>query len=347
MLLTDHLTDATRQHALELIDRNAQAQAQLVNDLVDMSRITTGKLRLDLESLPLQPALETALESVRPAARVKSLTIETALDTHDANVLADATRLQQVLWNVLSNAVKFTPVGGPVTVKATRADDAVRIEVTDSGVGIDPVFLPHAFDRFRQADNGTTRTHGGLGLGLAIVRGLTLLHGGTVDVRSPGVGLGTTFVITLPTSRVPPLPVERRTPSRGSASLAGCCIMVVEDHEDSRDVLSHVLQESGATVVAFGGAQDAFAALDRVQPSVVVADIGLPGEDGYAFIRRVRHHNAAAIRSVPAIAVTAYAGGADRAEALAAGFQEHLAKPIEPHHLVDTIHETIRRARQA
>ena len=197
MLLNDQITEQARRHALELIDRNALVQAQLVNDLVDMSRIATGKLQVELESLPLVPVLEAALESVRPAADAKGLVIRTAWRVADTNVLADATRLQQILWNLLSNAVKFTPNGGRIAVSAARVGQRIRIEVADSGIGIDPAFLPHVFDRFRQGDSATTRRFGGLGLGLAIVQDLVQMHGGEVEVRSPGVDQGATFVVTL------------------------------------------------------------------------------------------------------------------------------------------------------
>src|SRR5262249_31916011 len=196
MLLNDQLSDDARKHALELIDRNAQAQAQLVNDLVDMSRMTSGKLQIELEPLPVVPVLEAALESVRPAAEAKGISIHTSWRRHDANVLADATRLQQILWNLLSNAVKFTPNDGRISVSAERVDRRIRIAITDSGIGIDHAFLPHVFDRFRQADSKTTRRYGGLGLGLAIVHDLVRLHGGEIEVASPGVDQGATFVVT-------------------------------------------------------------------------------------------------------------------------------------------------------
>jgi len=204
MLRSDHLSDSAREHALRLIDRNAQAQAQLVNDLVDMSRVTTGKLRLELEPVALVPALEAALESVRPSAEAKSLRFETAWEDRDLAVLADPTRLQQVMWNLLSNAVKFTPDGGLIRVSAEAGHGRVRIEVADTGIGIEPAFLPHVFDRFRQAESGTTRSYGGLGLGLAIVHDLVRLHGGRVDVGSGGEGKGATFVVRLPAGRRAP-----------------------------------------------------------------------------------------------------------------------------------------------
>jgi len=345
MLLNDHLNGSSRKHALELIDRNAQAQAQLVNDLVDMSRMTTGKLQIELEALPLVPVLESALESIRPAAELKQLSIETTWQVHDVNVLADATRLQQVLWNLLSNAVKFTPNGGRIAVSARQTGDRIEIAVTDTGIGIDPAFLPHVFDRFRQADSATTRRYGGLGLGLAIVHDLVRLHGGEVDVQSAGVGHGATFVVTLHAtgSVVETATAQRRT--RRQASLAGHVIMLVEDHDDSRELLVRALKGAGATVASFAAAGEAFAALERVRPTVLIADIGLPGEDGYSFIRRVRAHSIPSIRAVPAIAVTAYTSIPDRDEALAVGFQQHLAKPIDPARLVQAIHEVARRRR--
>jgi len=342
MLLNDQLSERARTHAFELIDRNAQAQAQLVNDLVDMSRMTTGKLQVELEPLPVVPVLEAALESVRPTAQTKDISIHTSWRVDDANVLADPTRMQQVLWNLLSNAIKFTPNGGRIAVSAELVDRWIRIEVADTGIGIDREFLPHVFDRFRQADSATTRRYGGLGLGLAIVHDLMQLHGGEIEVHSPGVGQGATFVATFRASDASPSASDRRKTPRPAFRLEGCSIMLLEDHADSRELLIQTLRNSGADVTAFAAARDAFAALDRVRPSVIVADIALPDEDGYSFIRRVRAHSAPAIQAIPAIAVTAYATIPDRAEALAVGFQQHLAKPIDPGRLVQAIHELTR-----
>ena len=344
MLLTDQLSEKARQHALELIDRNALAQAQLVNDLVDMSRMTTGKLQVELEPLPVVPVLEAALESVRPAAEAKDIAIHTSWRVHDTNVLADATRLQQILWNLLSNAVKFTPNGGRISVSAGRIDQRIRIEVADTGIGIDPAFLPHVFDRFRQADSATTRRHGGLGLGLAIVHELVQLHGGDVDVRSPGIGEGATFAVTFRASDALAVAADQPIPTRKAISLKGCSIMLLEDHADSRELLVQALRSSGADVAAFAAASEAFAALDRLQPSVIVADIALPDEDGYSFIRRVRAHSTPAIQTIPAIAVTAYASIPDREEALAVGFQQHLPKPIDPGRLIQVIRDLNRKS---
>jgi len=344
MLLADHLPDSSRRHALELIDQNAHVQAQLVNDLVDMSRMSTGKLRLELEPMPIVPALQAALESIRPAALMKGLIINTSFDLPaNVNVLADETRLQQVLWNLLSNAVKFTPADGRIGVEAATDGERIRIRVSDTGIGIDRSFLPHVFDRFRQADSGTTRGYGGLGLGLAIVQDLVRLHGGEVDVQSDGLGKGATFTVVLRASAVAPNPVERRSASRGSSSLAGFSVVLVEDHNDSRELFVEALKNAGAAVISFSASDEAFRALDSVRPSVVVADIGLPGEDGYAFIRRVRAHSTPAVRGVPAIAVTAYTTVPDRKEALAVGYQHHLSKPIDPQQLIETIHDVLRR----
>ena len=342
MLLHDHLNDTSHKHALELIERNAQAQAQLVNDLVDMSRMTTGKLQIELEPLPLVPALEAALESVRPAAEAKGVSIQTSWRVHDANVLADATRLQQIVWNLMSNAVKFTPSGGRISVTTQQAGQGIRIEVADTGIGIDPAFLPQVFYRFRQADSGTTRHYGGLGLGLAIVRDLVRLHGGEVEVRSPGIDRGATFAVTFRTTDALPVASEQPRPSLTSINLQGYSILLVEDHADSRELLAAALRNSGGEVAAFGAASEAFAALDRMRPSVIVADIALPDEDGYSFIRRVRAHATPAIQAIPAIAVTAYASTPDRAQALAVGYQQHLPKPVDPGRLVRAVHELIR-----
>ncbi len=343
MLLADHLSETSKRHALELIDHNAHVQAQLVNDLVDMSRMSTGKLRLELQPMPLEPALEAALESIRPAALVKGLAIETAFALPDVNVLADETRLHQVLWNLLSNAVKFTPQGGRVTVSASRDGDRVRIRVSDTGIGIERAFLPHVFDRFRQFDSGMTRGYGGLGLGLAIVHDLVRLHGGDVEAESGGREQGAAFTVTLRVSDTPANPAERRSALRPTSSLAGVCVLLVEDHDDSRELFAQALRQAGAAVVGFSRAAQAFAALDRVRPSVIVADIGLPDEDGYSFIRRVRAHSTPAVQHVPAIAVTAYAAAPDRAEALAVGFQQHLSKPIDPAQIIDAIHDVLRK----
>ena len=343
MLLQGQVSEATRRRALELVERNAQAQAQLVNDLVDMSRIISGKLPVELQPMPVVPVIEAALDNIRPAASARQLTLRAVWPSPGPWVLADATRLQQVFWNLLTNAVKFTPPGGSVTVSAQQAGDAVRIEIADTGIGIEPGFLAHVFDRFRQADSKTTRSYGGLGIGLAIVRDLVHLHGGQVTVESDGPHCGSTFIVTLrAASAAKGVPVKRRralTPPR----LDGQRVLLLEDHADSRELLAQALTGSGAAVESFATAPAALSALPRLRPSVIVADIGLPGEDGYSFIRRVRAHAAESVQRIPAIAVTAYAATPDRQEALSVGFQQHMAKPIDPRQLVEAIHALTRK----
>lgn len=347
MMLQGQMSEATRLHALGLVERNAQAQAQLVNDLVDMSRIISGKLPVDLQPMPVVPVIEAALDNIRPAATARRLSLQAHWDAPDAWVMADATRLQQVFWNLLTNAVKFTPPEGTVTVRAQQFGDEVRIEVADTGIGIEHSFLAHVFDRFRQADSRTTRSYGGLGLGLAIVRDLVHLHGGHVKVESEGAHRGSTFVVSLRAAAATKGAAVRPRLSAQAPRLDGRRVLLLEDHADSRDLLVQVLEGSGAVVAAFATAADALTALPRIGPAVIVADIGLPGEDGYSFIRSVRAHPTRRIRIVPAIAVTAYATTPDRQEALSVGFQHHMAKPIDPQQLVEAIHELTHKRRRS
>jgi PAS domain S-box-containing protein len=341
ILLSDQLSPDMRRRALELVDKNAQAQAQIVADLVDMSRITTGKLSLDLVPLPLLSALQTALDSMRLTADAKGVSLVLTPPADETIVLADATRLQQILVNLLSNAVKFTDAGGHVAIRVHLDGDQVQIEVTDSGMGIDPDFLPHVFDRFRQGDSGMTRTHGGLGLGLAVVHELIRLHGGIVQASSAGIGRGATFLVKLPRAeRVSPKPVVTRI-KRSNRNLDGKSILLLEDHEDTRDLTAQILQQVGVSVLPCASAAEAFALLQDRIPSAIVADIGLPDEDGISFIRRLRQHASAALRDLPAIAVTAYTSSAEQQQALMAGFHRHLAKPVDPGDLIDALCEVI------
>jgi PAS domain S-box-containing protein len=340
MLLSDQLSQSMRRRALELVDKNAQAQAQIVADLVDMSRISTGKLSLDFAPVPVTPALQTALDSVRLAAEAKGVSVALAPSDGDVVVLADMTRLQQILWNLLSNAVKFSRAGGRVDVRADRDGDQVRIQVEDSGIGIDPRFLPHVFDRFRQAESGSTRSYGGLGLGLSVVRDLVRLHSGTVEARSAGVGAGACFVVWLPQAKS--VTVQPSAP-RGSTGrrLDGRSILLLEDHDDTRDLTAAILQQVGVSVLPCASAAEAFALLNDRLPSAIVADIGLPDEDGISFITRLRRHSSDDVRNLPAIAVTAYSSSADHHKALIAGFQRHLAKPVDPGDLLDALCEVL------
>jgi PAS domain S-box-containing protein len=335
MLRSGSLDTAATTRALEVIERNVRAQTQLIEDLLDVSRIVTGKLRLDVQVLPeLATVVEAGIESVRPSAEARGLHLDVVLDRTVGPVRGDADRLQQVVWNLLSNAVKFTPREGRVRVELAGEGGSAQIVVTDSGKGIGPEFLPYVFDRFRQADSSSTRMHGGLGLGLAIVRHLVELHGGTVEARSGGDGQGSTFVVNLPLLEAtePVAPSEDAAVESGdpAAQLAGLKILVVDDEADMRDFLTVSLSRHGARVASAGSASEALAAVDTLVPDVLISDIGMPDEDGYSLIRKLRTRDAAHGGRVPAAALTAYAMGEDGARALAAGFQMHLAKPINP-----------------
>jgi signal transduction histidine kinase/ActR/RegA family two-component response regulator len=334
--------EASRR-ARATIERNARAQGQIIDDLLDVSRIITGKLRLRIEPVDLQQVVEAALESIRPAADAKEIAISRHFDAGAARLPGDPQRLQQVVWNLLSNAVKFTPRGGRMEVHVARRDAHVELRVTDSGVGIRPDFLDHVFDRFRQADSSSTRTHGGLGLGLAIVRHLVELHGGTVVAHSDGEGRGATFAVSLPVpAQEPPAPTEPPTPAtpRPEAEvppdLQGVRVLLVDDDPETRRMLPLTLETFGAEVTAAASAAEALAILLREPMDVMVADIGMPEEDGYSLIGKVRALDGE-LGSLPALALTAYAAEADRQQALAAGFHLHMAKPVEPLHLASAL----------
>jgi signal transduction histidine kinase/CheY-like chemotaxis protein len=332
-----------RRHGLETILRNARLQAHLIDDLLDVSRIITGQMRLDIRQVDLVPVIEAAVESVRPAAEARQIRIRRLLDPLAGPVAGDPARLQQVAWNLLSNAVKFTPKGGRVEVRLERVNSHVEFIVADTGVGISPEFLPHVFDRFRQLDSSSTRKHGGLGLGLSIVRHLVEIHGGTVRVKSGGDGQGTTFIVDLPLSvaHLTPGPGEeaRVHPRASDASgppgddpapdLKGIRVLVVEDEESARETLRQILEHCGAEVHSVTSAAEALEELERRRPDVLLSDIGLPGEDGYSLIRRIRALPPERGGKIPAAALTAFARSEDRRRALVAGFQMHLAKPVD------------------
>jgi signal transduction histidine kinase/ActR/RegA family two-component response regulator len=353
ILRSGQLDAAGRSRALDVIERNARLQAQLIGDLLDISRVISGKLRL--ETKPAYPVeiVEAALASVRPAAEAREVRVEQTLDPGAGPVLADPGRLEQIVVNLLGNAVKFTPRGGWVEIRLEEEGGEVRIQVRDGGEGIEPELLPHVFDFFWQADASTTRRQGGLGLGLAIVRQLIELHGGAISAASPGKGEGATFTVSLPLLRPQPStkehPVIAAEPAgrRGARAspLAGLRVLAVEDDEATLDALTELLSLQGAEMAAAASVNQALGLLADFAPDVLVSDIGMPERDGYDLIREIRALGYDA-EDLPAVAVTAFASPEDRRRALAAGFQVHLAKPVDPHELTDVIAGLARSARE-
>ena len=334
ILKSRSLDATTMQRAIDVIDRNAAAQLTLVSDLLDMSRIAVGKLRLEIQPVDLEPVTLSAMDVIRPAAEAKGVRLVTRL-FQVPPVSGDTDRLSQVIWNLLSNAVKFTEAGGTVTVTLETHGGQVVLSVADTGQGIDAKFLPHVFERFTQSDSSTSRRHGGLGLGLALVHELVELHGGTVRVDSGGVGAGTTFTVMLP-ARLEGMVARppRRELAQQPSNLDGIRVLVVEDEQDARDILSRSLQEFGAGVAAVSSVEEAMAHVRACTapelPHIVVTDIGMPTQDGYVLIDQLRQLPVDQGGALPAIAVTAYAGPADRQRVLAAGFKMHLEKPVAP-----------------
>ena len=344
--------------AAEVIERNALAQTRIIDDLLDMSRIVSGKVRLDMQTFQMGEVVDAALEAVRDAADGRDIAIETSIADDVPLVRGDPHRIQQVLWNLLSNAIKFTPHGGSVRIAVRRVDaDAgrayghrtgndIEIEVGDSGQGIAAEFLPHVFERFRQADSSVTRHHGGLGLGLAIVKQIVELHGGDIAVASAGVGTGATFTVRLPirkdaqvharVTQQPATAADRRSPL-GTLPLRDLRLLVVDDEADAREWIGQVLGQSGAQVCLASSAAEALERLPRFQPHLLVSDIGMPGTDGYALIRQIRTLPPALGGELPAIAITAFARNDDRARALGAGYQLHLGKPLDQEELIAAV----------
>jgi len=339
MLRLGQLSEEDETKALDTIERNARAQAQLIDDLLDVSRIITGKLRMDVQPADPNSFIDAAVEAVRPAAEAKGVRVQKVMDTGAVSIPGDPVRLQQVVWNLLSNAIKFTPRGGRVQIRSQRVNSHLEIVVSDTGQGIAPDFLPHVFDRFRQADQKTSRQHGGMGLGLAIVRHLVELHGGTVSAHSGGVDKGSTFTVMLPISpvyqvdasggRVHPAARDLLPANDMADRLDGMTILVVDDEPDTRELLKQGLEYCGATVRLAGSAAAALAALESNVPDVLISDIGMPGIDGYDLIRQIRTLQTAHGRRVAAIALTAYTRVEDRLHALRAGYDMHVPKPVE------------------
>jgi len=359
MLGNGQLDEVNTARALETIQRNAKAQSQLIEDILDVSRVITGKLRLEVQPVDLTALIESSMDAVLPAAEAKGIRLQRVLDSGASMVSGDPARLQQVIWNLLSNAIKFTPKGGRVQVKLERINSHVEIIVTDDGQGISPDVLPFIFERFRQADSTTTRTHGGLGLGLAIVRHLVEMHGGTVEVESLGEGHGSTFTVKLPLVAVRSLNVRRAsdaervhpTASNGSPfncppELDGLRLLVVDDEEDTRVVLKMVLEKCGASVITASTAREALAALKETRPDVLISDLGMPEEDGYALIKKVRALSEEDGGNTPSAALTAYARVEDRMKVLRSGFQIHISKPVEPEELVAVVANLAGRIRK-
>lgn len=356
MLRSKQLDEATMSRAIATIERNARAQNQLINDLLDVSRIITGKLRLNVRPVVLVTVIEAAIDAIRPAAEAKKIRIQSVLDPAAGPISGDPDRLQQVFWNLLSNAVKFTPKGGRIQIRLERINSHVEVTVSDTGQGINPEFLPYVFERLQQADSTTTRTHGGLGLGLAIVRHLVELHGGSVHATSLGEGKGATFVVHLPVTifRPEPTSVERVHPTVSDAvpllqapRLNGVKVLVVDDETDARELLATLLQQSGAQVMAAASAREALAIIRQCsteqRPDVLVSDIGMPEEDGYMLIQQIRALAPEQGGRIPAIALTAYARTEDRIRALASGFQSHVPKPVEPAEFITVVANLLNR----
>ena len=350
LLIGGKLSAAKTAKAYETIERNARLQSQLIEDLLDVSRILQGKLRLTVAPVNLATIILSALETVQLAAEAKQIQIETILNPHVGQVVGDTSRLQQIVWNLLSNAVKFTPEGGRVEVELTQIEHKVEIKVTDTGKGIVPDFLPYVFEHFRQEDGATTRKFGGLGLGLAIVRQLVELHGGTVFAESAGEGQGATFTVRLPLLNDDSRRQEEEerhsavSPALSPLPLAGLRILVVDDEPDSRDFVAFVLEEAGAEVISLSSATEALLSIEQTTPDLLVSDIGMPEMDGYMLINRIRTQLAPEYRQLLAIALTAYAGEGNERQVLAAGFQKHLTKPIDPTQLVATVVRSILRS---
>lgn len=342
------------QRGLDAIERNARVQAQLIEDLLDMSRITSGKVRLDIQPVDPIPIIEAAIETIRPAAQAKQIRIEKMLDPSAGPLYGDPSRLQQVVWNLLSNAVKFTPKDGKVQILLERVNSHIEISVADTGMGIKPAFLPYVFDRFRQQDASTTRSFGGLGLGLAIVKHLVELHGGVVRVSSAGEGRGTTFVVHLPLTVIHRGGADEprshpRSPQQGAgdfkhSDLFGIRVLLVDDEADARELVRHVLAQCDAQVLTANNADEALAIIARDRPHVLISDIGMPVVDGYELLKRVRELGVSKGGHLPAIALTAFARSEDRTRALRAGFLVHVSKPVEPAELVATVASVVGRA---
>lgn len=351
LLRGGNLDEDTIVRGLANIERNARSQSQLIEDILDMSRIIRGKLRLNPEPFELTSAINAAIDILRPAAQGKKISLETVLDPQAGMISGDPGRFQQIIWNLLSNAIKFTPEGGRVEIQLLRDNDRITIQVSDTGKGISADFLPHVFDYFRQADNTITRNYGGLGLGLAIVRHLVELHGGTVQALSAGIGKGATFIVTLPialtsdanatsASAAQNHPADEKPPRLASfTALKGYTILVVDDAADTRELMTEALWQYGAKIITSASVTEALAILERQHIDLLISDIEMPNRDGYSLIREVRAKEREQEKRLPAVALTAHARAIDRQRALSAGYDRHVAKPVEITELLEVIAE--------
>jgi PAS domain S-box-containing protein len=346
MLRSGLIATDKQGRALETIERNATSLTEIIEDVLDVSRIISGKVRLNVRSIDLPTVIRESIEAVRPAADARGIRLECIFDSRDAPVSGDPERLQQILWNLVSNAVKFTDRGGRVQIRLEYDESHVAILVSDTGIGIAPEFLPYVFERFRQGDSGVTREHGGLGLGLAITRHLVEMHGGTIDVSSEGLGAGATFRVTLPVMVAHAKPQEmRRVHQRGHrsgadiplAALRGVSVLAVDDDVDALAMAREILEAAGASVTTADSARQALSLIDVSPPDVLLADVGMPKMSGFELISEIRKSPNARVREMPAAALTAYARSEDRLHALRSGFQLHLAKPIDPGELMEAI----------
>ena len=347
MLQSESLDEAMAVNAIETIRRNAKAQSQIIDDILDVSRIITGKLAMDLHPLELAPIIEAAVDVVRPTAEAKGLRIQTELPAQPMVVAGDSNRLQQIIWNLLSNAIKFTPSGGRVLLKVEDRGSQVEIRVTDNGQGISKEFLPFVFDRFRQADSTTTRQHGGLGLGLAIARHLVEIHGGAIKATSEGANKGSTFSVLLPRLGSNSKLSDQRadaSPELASSKLKGVHVLLVDDDEDTLRLITAALAQGEAEVTAVSSAEAAIEVLRTLTPDVLISDIAMPNEDGYQFLARVRALNLDHLKLMPAVAITAYAREEDRMQAFASGYEAYLAKPLELSELITVVAEAVKAA---
>ena len=355
LLRSGNLDEENSRQAAEIIERNARAQVQLVEDLLDVSRVITGKLRLDIKLIDLISVIENAIEAIKPAAAAKIIKIETAFESNDSEIYADASRLQQIVWNLLSNAVKFTSPGGEIRINLRKIESCIEIKITDTGQGIEPEFLPFVFDRFRQADGATTRLHSGLGLGLSIVKHLVEMHGGNVSAESAGAGQGATFTVKLPRQSVRTsdnglgenLVLSGQT-EKGSPGLCeektlnGVRVLAVDDDADSRDMLQIILEKHGANVKTAASAAEALEILQSSETDILISDIGMPVEDGYALVSQIRKLPAENGGAIPAVALTGFARPEDNKIALEKGFDKHVPKPVDPETLIREITDLIK-----